>query len=152
MIGIFNRSHYEDVLVVRVDELVPAEVWQQRYDQINDFERMLVGTGTTILKFFLHISREEQRERIQQRLEDPVKHWKFSIEDLAKRGQWYDYMAAYQDAVYRCSTEHAPWYVIPADQKWYRDLTVARAIVATLEQLDPQFPPEPPGLAELSIA
>jgi len=140
MIGVFNRSHYEDVLVVRVDQLVPESVWKSRFEQINQFEQLLNDTGTTILKFYLHISKKEQKERFQARLEDPRKHWKFSREDVEKRKRWEDYMAAYEDALNRCSTIWAPWYVIPADQKWYRNLAVTRVIVSTLQQMDPQFP------------
>ncbi len=140
MIGVFNRSHYEDVLVVRVANLAPEPIWRARYALINDFEKLLVETGTTVLKFYLHISSEEQRERFQARLDDPNKHWKFSLDDLAKRKQWDDYMAAYQEALQRCTTAHAPWYVIPADQKWYRNLAIARAIVGTLRAHDPQYP------------
>lgn len=139
-IGVFNRSHYGDVLVVRVERLVPEEVWRQRYEQINQFERLLTQTGTRILKFYLHISKEEQRERLQDRLDVPAKHYKFSVEDLAKRKQWDEYHSAYNDALTRCTTEWAPWYVIPADRKWYRNLAVTRVIVDTLRDMDPQFP------------
>jgi PPK2 family polyphosphate:nucleotide phosphotransferase len=141
MIGVFNRSHYEDVLVVRVDQLVPKEVWQRRYDQINEFERMLSDTGTRILKFYLHMSKQEQRKRLEARLEDKTKHWKFAVDDLAKRRQWDDYMAAYEDALNRCTTDWAPWHVIPADQKWYRNLAITRVIVAALREMKPEYPP-----------
>ena len=117
-IGIFNRSHYEDVLVVRVHNLVPEEVWQQRYEQINQFEKMLADTGTTILKFFLHISKEEQKERFEARLRDPRKNWKFSHKDVDERAYWDDYMRAFEDALSRCSAPWAPWYIIPANHKW----------------------------------
>ncbi len=140
MITIFNRSHYEDVLVVRVDNIVPESVWRPRYEQINQFEQYLTDTGTTILKFYLHISSEEQRERFQERVDRPEKHWKFSFEDLEKRKQWDDYMAAYEEMIQRTSTAAAPWYVIPADQKWYRNLAIARVLVGTLRTLNPQFP------------
>ena len=139
-IGVFNRSHYGDVLVVRVEQLVSETVWKQRYDLINDFERLLARTSTRILKFYLHISKEEQRERIQDRLDVPEKHYKFSMEDLAKRKQWDEYMDAYNDALTRCNTEWAPWHVIPADRKWYRNLAVARTIVGALRDMNPQFP------------
>ena len=141
MIAIFNRSHYEDVLVVRVDNLVPESVWRPRYEQINNFEKMLVETGTTILKFYLHISKDEQRKRFQARVDDPRKHWKFSFEDLEKRKQWADYMAAYEEMLQRTTTSWAPWYAIPADQKWYRNLAIMRVIVSALEVLNPQYPP-----------
>ncbi|MCA9053422.1 MAG: polyphosphate kinase 2 family protein, partial [Planctomycetaceae bacterium] len=137
----FNRSHYEDVLIVRVDNLVPEKVWKARYEQINRFEAHLVETGTTVLKFYLHISKDEQKARFEERLDDPLKHWKFSLDDLAKRKQWDNYMAAYEDAISRCSQEHAPWYVIPANQNWYRDLLVARTIVHTLRNMNPDYPP-----------
>ena len=140
MIGVFNRSHYEDVLVVRVDNLVPKDVWSKRYQHINDFERLLTDTGTRILKFYLHISKEEQRERFQDRLDVPEKHYKFSMGDLEKRKQWAAYREAFEDALTRCSTEWAPWHVIPADQKWYRNLAISEIIVKTLEDMNPQFP------------
>jgi PPK2 family polyphosphate:nucleotide phosphotransferase len=141
MIGIFNRSHYEDVLIVRVDSLVPESVWRPRYEQINQFEKLLTDTGTIILKFYLHISKEEQRERFQERVDDPQKHWKFSFEDLEKRKQWDDYMAAYQEMLAQTTTAWAPWYAIPANQNWYRNLAITRVIVDTLETLDPHYPP-----------
>lgn len=140
-ITIFNRSHYGDVLVVRVENLVPEDQWQQRYDQINDFERMLSETGTHILKFYLHISNDEQRRRLQSRADEPDKNWKLVPADLEKRAQWDDYQVAYQDALARCTTDWAPWYVIPADQKWYRNLAIMQVIVDRLETIDPQYPP-----------
>lgn len=140
-IGIFNRSHYEDVLVVRVHNLVPEEVWQARYDQINEFERMLAENGTTVLKFFLHISKQAQKERFEARLQDPAKNWKFSMGDLEKRGSWDDYMRAFEVALSRCSTPWAPWFVIPADRKWYRNLVISEIIVDALEKLDMSYPP-----------
>jgi PPK2 family polyphosphate:nucleotide phosphotransferase len=139
-IGIFNRSHYEDVLVVRVAGLAPESVWRGRYELINDFERNLAAAGTTILKFMLHISRDEQRKRFQNRLQDPEKRWKFRLADLETREHWDDYMDAYTDALTRCSTEWAPWYVIPADHKWYRDLAVARIVTDAARRLDPRYP------------
>ena len=140
MIGVFNRSHYEDVLVVRVENLVPKKIWEACFEQINQFERMLAETGTTILKFYLHISKEEQAERFQARLDDPTKNWKFSLGDLEKRKKWDDYMAVYEDALNRCTTDWAPWHVIPSDQKWYRNLAIARVIVQTIRELKPKFP------------
>ena len=140
MIGIFNRSHYEDVLIVRVDDIVPEHVWQQRYEQINQFEKLLAETGTTILKFYLHISKDEQRQRFQARIDDPTKNWKFSHEDLEKRKQWNEYMAAYEDALNRCTTPWAPWFAIPSDQKRYRNLAITRVIHATMSALNPQYP------------
>ena len=137
---IFNRSHYEDLLVVRVHQLVPEARWKRRFDQIQAFEQQLAEEGTTILKFFLHISKEEQRRRLQDRLDQKDKHWKFSLGDLAERKLWEDYMEAYEEAIDRTSTDLAPWYVIPADRKWYRDLVVCRILVKTLESLDMQFP------------
>ncbi|MEX2471933.1 MAG: polyphosphate kinase 2 family protein [Gemmatimonadota bacterium] len=139
-IRIFNRSHYEDVLVVRVRNLVPPEVWERRYNHIREFERMLADEGTTILKFFLHISKDEQAERLQARLDDPDKHWKFSPADLEERKLWDDYQQAFEVALTRTSTPWAPWYVVPANSKWYRNLVVARVLVDTLEGLDMRFP------------
>jgi PPK2 family polyphosphate:nucleotide phosphotransferase len=150
-IGIFNRSHYEDVLVVRVRELVPEEVWRKRYDQINAFEQALAESGTVILKFFLHISRDEQRDRFQKRLENPDKRWKFSLGDLDVRKQWDAYRAAYEEALSRCSTQEAPWFVIPADHKWYRDLALAEVVAETGRRLDPQYPPADEDLLGVTI-
>jgi PPK2 family polyphosphate:nucleotide phosphotransferase len=141
MTGIFNRSHYEDVLIVRVDNIVPESVWRPRYEQINYFEKLLADTGTSILKFYLHISKEEQRERFQERIDIPAKNWKFSFEDLEKRKQWDDYMSAYEEMLEKTSTEYAPWYVIPANQNWYRNLAIERIIVNCLNDLDPHYPP-----------
>lgn len=137
---IFNRSHYEDVLVVRVHNLVGEETWSRRYAQINEFERMLAEEGTTILKFFLHISKDEQKERLQARLDDPNKHWKFSLGDLKERKLWPDYQKAYQDALSKTSTEWAPWYIVPSDRKWYRNLVIASVIVDCLQKLEMSFP------------
>jgi len=148
-IGIFNRSHYEDVLVVRVHNLVPREVWSSRYAQIRDFERMLTDTGTTIVKFFLYIDREEQRLRFQERVDDPTKRWKFSMADLDERALWDDYIAAFEDALSECSTDHAPWYVIPANRNWMRNLAVSSILAETIEELRPDYPPAadlPPDL------
>ncbi|MFL7840492.1 MAG: polyphosphate kinase 2 family protein [Candidatus Promineifilaceae bacterium] len=140
MISIFNRSHYEDVLVVRVDNLVPESVWRPRYEHINNFEKLLVDSKTTILKFYLHIDKDEQRERFQERVDIQEKNWKFSFEDLEKRKQWDDYMAAYEEMLEKTTTSYAPWYVIPANQNWYRNLAIERIIVGTLNELNPQYP------------
>ncbi len=151
MIGVFNRSHYEDVLVVRVENLLPEPEWRKRYEQINEFERFLSDTGTTILKFYLHISNDEQKERFQDRLDNPDKNWKFSVDDLRKRKQWDDYQAAYEEMLNRCTTDRAPWQVIPADQKWYRNLAIARVLVETMRELDPRFPPPEEGIDGIVI-
>jgi PPK2 family polyphosphate:nucleotide phosphotransferase len=140
MIGIFNRSHYEDVLVVRVHDLVPADVWSRRYDQINNFERILVENGTVILKFFLHVSKEEQKVRLRERIEDESKNWKFNAGDLEERNLWDAYTEAYTDAISRCSTEWAPWYVVPADSNKGRNYLIAKRIAKTLEDLDLEYP------------
>ena len=137
-VAIFNRSHYEDVLVVRVHGLVPKSEWSGRFAIINEFEQRLHEHGTTILKFFLHIDRDEQMERIKQRLDDPAKHWKFSEADLNERKRWDDYQAAFQDLLGRCSTKHAPWFVIPANRKWYRDVAVSEIIVDALAEMNPR--------------
>jgi len=151
MIDIFNRSHYEEVLVVRVKGLVEEAVWNRRYDEINDFERLLAGNGTRVLKFYLHISKDEQKERLQARLDDPAKHWKFRVGDLDDRTRWDDYQAAFQDAINRCATPEAPWFVVPANRKWYRNLAIATTIADTLEDMNPEFPPEEPGLDKVVI-
>ncbi|HXD33764.1 MAG TPA: polyphosphate kinase 2 family protein [Pyrinomonadaceae bacterium] len=137
---IFNRSHYEDVLVVRVHNIVPKEVWTRRYEQINDFEERLAANNTHILKFFLHISKEEQLERFKQRLEDPAKRWKIAESDYSERNYWNDYQAAFEDVFSQCSTKHAPWFVIPANHKWFRDLAISHIIVDTLESLGMKLP------------
>ena len=137
-IGIFNRSHYEDVLVARVHGLVPPKVIEQRYDVINRFEENLTSTGTTVLKFFLHISKDEQKRRLEERLADEEKIWKFDPNDLKERALWNEYQEAYEIALSRCSTRSAPWYVVPADRKWYRNTVVARTIVDTLRAMDPR--------------
>lgn len=137
-VAIFNRSHYEDVLVVRVHDLVPKREWSRRYDVINEFERRLGEHGTTVLKFFLHIDREEQAKRMRARLDDPAKHWKFSEGDLAERKYWDAYQRAFEDLLGRCSTGHAPWFVIPANHKWYRDAAVADIVAGALEEMDPK--------------
>jgi PPK2 family polyphosphate:nucleotide phosphotransferase len=140
-IVIFNRSHYEDVLVVRVHKLVPKKVWSRRYEHICNFEQMLVDEGVTILKFFLHIDREEQARRLQARLDDPTKHWKFNPADLEERKLWPEYMKAYEEALRRTSTESAPWYVIPANRKWYRNLVISTIIIERLRSLKLAYPP-----------
>ncbi|MBZ0301732.1 MAG: polyphosphate kinase 2 family protein [Anaerolineae bacterium] len=150
-IGIFNRSHYEDVLVVRVNDLVPRDVWEARYRHINQFEHLLADSGVRILKFFLHISKDEQKERFQERLEKPDKHWKFSTGDLPVREKWDDYMRAYEDVLSRCNTDYAPWYIVPANRKWYRNLIVTRTIVEALESMNPQYPPAEPDLDKVVI-
>ena len=139
-VAIFNRSHYEDVLVVRVHSLVPEGIWSRRYDRINAFEKGLVEHDTHILKFFLHISKEEQLKRFKERLDDPTKQWKISEADYKERAFWDDYVTAYEDALSRCSTDHAPWFVIPANHKWFRNLAVAAIVVEHLEALKMQYP------------
>jgi PPK2 family polyphosphate:nucleotide phosphotransferase len=139
-IGIFNRSHYEDVLIARVHRLVPESVWRPRYELINDFEKTLHHSGTTIVKLFLHISKDEQERRLQKRLHRPDKRWKFSPADLEERSYWDDYHVAYEDALNRTSTAYAPWYVIPANHKWYRNWAVSRILIDTLRALDPRYP------------
>lgn len=151
MITIFNRSHYEDVLVVRVKSLQPEKVWRERYRIINEWEHALCLSNTTVLKFFLHISKGEQKRRLESRLKDPKKQWKFSPNDVKERLLWDDYQAAYQDAIANCSTAYAPWYVVPSNKKWYRNLVIARAIADTLEAMDPQFPPPAKGLKKVRI-
>jgi len=149
--AIFNRSHYEDVLVVRVHNLVPPEVWGKRYQQINDFEQMLAESGTTILKFYLHIDLDEQKERLQARLDDPTKQWKFRLGDLKERKRWSEYMEAYEDVLSKTSTRYAPWYIIPANRKWYRDLVISSILVETLEGLEMKFPPSEEDLSGVVI-
>ncbi|HEU4346419.1 MAG TPA: PPK2 family polyphosphate kinase [Actinoplanes sp.] len=139
-VGIFNRSHYEDVLVVRVHNLVPEDVWSQRYDQINAFEAEQVASGLTMVKVMLHISPDEQKKRLLARLDDPAKRWKYNPGDLAERSRWAGYMEAYQDALTRCGTDAAPWYVVPANRKWYRNWAVAMLVRQALAGLDPHYP------------
>ncbi len=148
---IFNRSHYESVLVERVKKIAPKEVWEQRYSDINDMEEYLVRNGTVVLKFFLCISKEEQRERLQERVDNPKKHWKFRLGDLDDRKLWEEYIEAYEDMVSRTSTKHAPWHVIPANRKWYRDVLVARAIIEKLESLGLRYPPGDPAVEGLVV-
>jgi PPK2 family polyphosphate:nucleotide phosphotransferase len=137
---IFNRSHYEDIIAVRVKKLFPAAVWKRRQRHIIEFERMLAEEGTTIVKIFLHISREEQKQRLEARLSNPNKHWKFNPDDLADRMLWDDFMQAYEDVISKTSTEHAPWFVVPADRKWYRNLCVARIMLDTMRGLKMELP------------
>jgi PPK2 family polyphosphate:nucleotide phosphotransferase len=146
-IAVFNRSHYEDVLIVRVHELVEPARWKRRYDHIVNFEQMLADEGTTIVKLFLHISKEEQRERLQDRVDNPKKQWKFASGDLAERARWDEYQDAFEDMLSRTSTEAAPWHVIPADQNWYRNAAITSILGDTLERLNPQFPPPEEGVA-----
>lgn len=146
---IFNRSHYEDVLIVRVHGLVPEEAWSERYERINEFERTLADSGTEILKFYLHISSEEQLARFKGRLDDPTKHWKISEADYAERKLWPQYMAAYEEALSRCSTARAPWFVIPSNHKWFRNLAVARIVVEHLEGLGLTYPKSTVDLARI---
>jgi PPK2 family polyphosphate:nucleotide phosphotransferase len=148
---IFNRSHYEDVIAARVRRLVPPEVWRARYRQINDFERLLADTGTVILKFFLHIDKDEQKERLQARLDDPAKRWKFRLGDLEDRALWDEFMAAYEDALSHTSKERTPWYVVPANRKWYRNLVIATVLVKALEDLDIKAPESAEDLAGVVI-
>jgi PPK2 family polyphosphate:nucleotide phosphotransferase len=145
-IGVFNRSHYEDVLVVRVKGFVPPKVWKRRFDHINAFEHMLVDEGTTVVKCFLHVSKDEQRRRLQERIDDPQKQWKFRAGDLDDRALWSKYQQAYEDAICRTSTAHAPWYVVPADRNWVRNLAVAKILLRTLEGMRPKFPPTDPAV------
>jgi len=151
MIGIFNRSHYEDVLIVRVHNLVPKEVWSRRFEHINNFEKMLSDEGTTILKFFLHISKDEQKQRLQARLDEQEKNWKFNVEDLAERKHWDDYTNAFEDALEKTSTKHAPWYVVPSDRKWFRNWVISDTIVRALKEMNLKFPKPQEGLDKVRI-
>ena len=148
-IGIFNRSHYEDVLIVRVHGLVPKSVWQKRYRQINDFERMLSESGVRIVKFLLYIGKEEQAKRFRLRLDDKGKNWKFSLDDIREREYWDDYIAAYNDVLEKCSTAYAPWHVIPANRKWFRNLAVAQVLVETLESMKLKYPKPTADLSKI---
>ncbi len=150
-LAIFNRSHYEDVVAARVRDLVPAETWKGRYEHIRGFERLLRDEGTEVIKVFLHVSRDEQRERLQERLDDPEKRWKFQLGDLEDRRRWDGFTAAYEDAIRETSTEWAPWYVVPADHNWSRNLAVAEILARTLERLDPQLPPPDPALDGVEV-
>ena len=148
---IFNRSHYEDVLVVRVHNIVPEERWRARYRHIREFERLLADEGTTIIKIYLHISKDEQKERLQSRLDEPEKNWKFSSSDLAERKHWDSYQAAFTEMLAETSTDYAPWYVVPADRKWFRNLLISRLMVNTLEGLDMAYPAAEDGLSDIVI-
>ena len=150
-IGIFNRSHYEDVLVVRVHNLVPKEVWKKRYEQINHFEEMMADNGLTIVKFFLYISKDEQKKRFQDRIDDPAKNWKFSPADLEERKYWDDYTAAFEEAIEKCSKAHAPWYVVPANRNWYRNLAVSEIMCETLEELNMKTPKPTADLSKIAL-
>lgn len=150
-IAVFNRSHYEDVLVVRVNELVPQPVWSRRYGHIRDFEAMLSDEGTTIVKIMLHISKDEQKDRLQARLDDPSKNYKFNASDLASRARWDDYMVAYEAAISETSTDRAPWYVVPADRKWYRNLIVSQILIDTIKGMDLAYPTTDIDLTTISI-
>lgn len=150
-IVIFNRSHYEDVLVVRVNDLVPPKVWKRRYEHIRGFERMLTDEGTTIVKFFLHISRDEQRARLQERLDNPAKHWKFEHGDIAERAHWNAYTEAYEQAISETSTDRAPWYIVPSDRKWYRNLVVSQVLIDELAALQMSYPEPAIGIENITI-
>jgi PPK2 family polyphosphate:nucleotide phosphotransferase len=149
-VAIFNRSHYEDVLVQRVHEMVPSAVWSKRYDHINAFERMLADNGTHILKFYLHIDSDEQLRRFKQRIDDPARHWKISDGDYAERPYWDAYTSAFQDALAKCSTDHAPWFIIPSNHKWFRNLAISAIVVETLESLHMSFPEPTVNMAEIA--
>lgn len=151
MIGIHNRSHYEAVLVERVKGIVPPAVWKSRYARIREFERLLVDEGTTVLKFFLHISKDEQKRRLQARLSDPDKQWKFSVADLEERKRWDEYQRAYEDAISECSTSYAPWYIVPSDYKWYRNWVVSDVLVRTLRDMKLSYPKPDPALARVKV-
>jgi PPK2 family polyphosphate:nucleotide phosphotransferase len=151
MIGIWNRSHYEDVLVVRVHKLVPKKTWKARYDQINQFEKILCENGTTIVKFMLHISKEEQKERLQARIDDPNKRWKLSPSDLKERELWSDYQQAYEDTLNCCATKSAPWYIVPANHKWARDLAIVEVVSRVLKKMKPRYPKVRFDLAAMKI-
>jgi PPK2 family polyphosphate:nucleotide phosphotransferase len=148
-LGIFNRSHYEDVLIVRVHNLVPKPVWSKRFDQINDFERMLASSGVRIVKFLLYISKEEQAKRFRRRLEDKARNWKFSPDDIKEREYWDQYIEAYDDVLRKCSTEKAPWYVIPANRKWFRNLAVSQIMLDVLENMDLKYPKSAADLSKI---
>jgi PPK2 family polyphosphate:nucleotide phosphotransferase len=150
-IGVFNRSHYEDVLVVRVLKLQPKEIWLRRYEQINAFEKNLAGNNVVILKFFLHLSKAEQARRLEARMDDPAKNWKLELNDLKMRRYWSDYQKAYEDAINRCSTPYAPWHIVPANHKWYRDYVIAQTIAKTLEKLKMMWPKPKMDLSKIRI-
>ena len=151
MIGVFNRSHYEDVLIVRVHEWVPKSVWQARFDHINHFEKLLTDNDVRIIKFYLHISKDDQKERFQERLDIPEKRWKFNPADLEERSYWRDYWDAFEDVFEECSPKSAPWYIVSANKKWYRNLVIAETIVEALEDMNPQYPKPAEGLDDIVI-
>jgi PPK2 family polyphosphate:nucleotide phosphotransferase len=150
-IGVFNRSHYEDVLIVRVHQIVPEKEWKTRYDRINDFERIIAASHIRMIKCFLHISKDEQKERLQARLDDSTKRWKFNPSDLEERKFWDDYQRAAEDMLTRCNTKHAPWHIVPSDRKWHRNLIVSNLLRETLEEMDPKFPQAHEGLDKIVI-
>ena len=150
-LSIFNRSHYEDVLIVRVHNLVPKAQWDRRYRQIREFERILAEEGTIILKFFLHISKKEQKERLEERLQNPKKQWKFEHGDIDERKLWDDYQKAYEVALAKTSTDHAPWYIVPSDRKWYRNLVISQVLIDTLDGLKMKYPEPEQGLENIVI-
>lgn len=150
-IGVFNRSHYEDVLIVRVRKWISEQTCRERYGHIRDFEETLAENGVTILKFFLHISKEEQKERLEARRDDPSKRWKFNPGDLKERVLWDDYREAYEDAISETSREHAPWYIVPANHKWYRDVAISGTVVDAMERLDLKYPPAPKGIEKIRV-
>lgn len=150
-IGVFNRSHYEDVLVVRVKNIVPKKVWSKRYQIINNFEESLVENGTAILKFFLHISKDRQKQRLEARRDDPEKQWKFSVGDIEKRALWDDYQKAYEDMLTKCNTKYAPWHIVPADNKWYRNFIISNTIADILGEMDPKFPKSEKGIEKIVV-
>ena len=151
MIAIFNRSHYEDVLVVRVHNLVPRDVWEERYEHINAFEELLTEHGMTILKFFLHISKDEQKKRLEARRDTPDKQWKFAPGDLEERNYWDDYMAAYEELLRRCNTKRAPWHIVPSNRKWYRDYVISQSVLKALEGINPQYPKPVENIASIAV-
>jgi PPK2 family polyphosphate:nucleotide phosphotransferase len=150
-IGVFNRSHYEEVLIVRVMNLVPPSVWNSRYDQINAFEKHLVHNKVVLLKFFLHISKDEQAKRLQARIDDPRKNWKFQLDDLKMRKKWSEFMKAYEDAINKCSSHYAPWHIVPANHKWFRDYVIAKTVVKTLKALKLHWPKPQINLKKVKI-
>jgi len=150
-IGVFNRSHYEDVLIVRVMKLQPAPVWRRRYEQINAFEKHLVANNVVVLKFFLHVSREEQARRLKARIQDSRKNWKFELADLKMRAQWGQFQKAYEDAISKCATHYAPWFIVPADRKWYRDYVIAKTVVKALEEMNLKWPRPREDLSKIQI-
>jgi PPK2 family polyphosphate:nucleotide phosphotransferase len=150
-VGVFNRSHYEDVLIVRVHNFVPEAEWRTRYDRINDFERIVAAGGVTWIKCYLHISKDEQKQRLEARLKDPNKRWKFNPDDLRERGYWDDYQRAAEDMLAKCNTQHAPWHIVPSDRKWHRNLIVSQLVRGVLEELNPQFPQPHADLDKITV-